>query len=105
MFFPYRDDNPRVLYPYVTFSIIGLNIYKNTMDAFSLIKWIPNIIIGIFIGYITLNIIKKNKKKYKKIQNTNNIFTYYLSIIGKNTLILYLIHFPIIYFIVKYIFN
>ena len=26
MFFPYRDDNPRVLYPYVTFSIIGLNI-------------------------------------------------------------------------------
>lgn len=87
------------------YSIIGLNIYKNTMDAFSLIKWMPNIIIGIFIGYITLNIIKKNKKKYKKIQNTNNIFTYYLSIIGKNTLILYLIHFPIIYFIIKYIFN
>ncbi len=26
MFFPYRDDNPRVLYPYVTFGIIGLNI-------------------------------------------------------------------------------
>tara|TARA_B000000557_G_C20813107_1_gene461402 strand:+ start:1032 stop:1688 length:657 start_codon:yes stop_codon:yes gene_type:complete len=26
MFFPYRDDNPRVLYPYVNFGIIGLNI-------------------------------------------------------------------------------
>ncbi len=26
MFFPYKDDNPRVLYPFVTYSIIILNI-------------------------------------------------------------------------------
>ena len=26
MFFPYKDDNPRVLFPYVTYAIIGLNI-------------------------------------------------------------------------------
>jgi len=32
--------------------IIGLNIYKSTMDSFPLIKWIPKVIIGIFIGYI-----------------------------------------------------
>ncbi len=25
MFFPYKDDNPRVLIPYVTYGIIGLN--------------------------------------------------------------------------------
>ena len=87
------------------YSIIGLNIYKNTMDAFSLIKWIPNIIIGIFIGYLILNIIKNNKKKYKKIKNNNNLLKNYLSIIGKNTLILYLIHFPIIYFTIKYVLN
>ena len=26
MFFPYKDDNQRVLFPYVTYAIIGLNI-------------------------------------------------------------------------------
>ena len=26
MFFPYKDDNPRVLIPYVTYGILGLNI-------------------------------------------------------------------------------
>ncbi|MCS5639907.1 MAG: rhomboid family intramembrane serine protease [Candidatus Marinimicrobia bacterium] len=26
MFFPYKDDNPRILVPYVTYGIIGLNI-------------------------------------------------------------------------------
>jgi len=83
-------------------SIIGINIYKNSMDSFSLIKWIPYVIYGIFIGYIIVNI------KNKKIKNKNikkNIYTDYLSIIGKNTLVLYLIHIPLIYFIIKYIYN
>jgi len=26
MFFPYKDDNPRVLIPYVTYSLITINI-------------------------------------------------------------------------------
>ena len=26
MFFPYKDDNPRVLFPFVTYGVIGLNI-------------------------------------------------------------------------------
>ena len=26
MFFPYKDDNPRVLIPFVTYFIIGLNV-------------------------------------------------------------------------------
>ena len=26
MFFPYKDDNPRVLVPYVTYGILGINI-------------------------------------------------------------------------------
>ena len=93
-------------------SIIGFNIYKNTIDSFTLIKWIPNIIVGIFIGYIISNTIKNTKtnntetekKIEKKIENNNNnLGLYYISIIGKNTLILYLIHFPIIYFIIKFI--
>ncbi|MFQ6673543.1 MAG: rhomboid family intramembrane serine protease [Fidelibacterota bacterium] len=27
MFFPYRDDNPRVLVPYVTYTLLGLNSF------------------------------------------------------------------------------
>jgi Uncharacterized membrane protein (homolog of Drosophila rhomboid) len=27
MFFPYKDDNPRVLYPYITFGIIYSNLF------------------------------------------------------------------------------
>tara|TARA_Y100000590_G_scaffold293449_1_gene330528 strand:- start:693 stop:1346 length:654 start_codon:yes stop_codon:yes gene_type:complete len=27
MFFPYKDDNPRVLIPFVTYSILGINIF------------------------------------------------------------------------------
>lgn len=27
MFFPYKDDNPRVLFPFVTFGIITLNVF------------------------------------------------------------------------------
>lgn len=26
MFFPYRDDNPRVIIPYVTYALVGLNV-------------------------------------------------------------------------------
>lgn len=26
MFFPYRDDNPRILTPYVTYALVGLNV-------------------------------------------------------------------------------
>ncbi len=26
MFFPYKDDNPRILFPFVTYTIIGINI-------------------------------------------------------------------------------
>ena len=25
MFFPYKDDNPRILFPFVTYTIIGIN--------------------------------------------------------------------------------
>ncbi|MFQ6612409.1 MAG: rhomboid family intramembrane serine protease [Fidelibacterota bacterium] len=27
MFFPYKDDNPRILIPYVTYGLIGINIF------------------------------------------------------------------------------
>ena len=27
MFFPYKDDNPRILVPYITYTILGFNIF------------------------------------------------------------------------------
>ena len=109
-------------------SIIGFNFYKNTIDHFSLIKWIPIIILGIFIGRIihyynlpsvdtsikktstqskkshnSKKIIKNLRKNVKKKQNNTNIDI--LSWIGKNTLLLYIIHIPIIIFSIKYYFK
>lgn len=69
--------------------------YKNSIDHFYIFKWINIIIIGIFISYFI------NKYKYdhklKKIQSKDNI----LSLIGKNSLILYIIHWPILFILIK----
>ena len=80
--------------------ILGINIYKTTMDSFPLIIWIPKIILGIFIGYILYYFYKKHNK-YKKnnkkiIQKNENI----IDLIGKNTLLLYALHIPIIIIII-----
>tara|TARA_B110000114_G_C15060159_1_gene385033 strand:- start:521 stop:1267 length:747 start_codon:yes stop_codon:yes gene_type:complete len=84
--------------------ILGLNVYKNSMDSFPLITWIPKIILGIFIGYFIHYFYSKykNKKIYKKtkqyIQKNENI----IDLIGKNTLVLYVIHIPIIIIIILF---
>lgn len=83
------------------YNILGFNIYKNTIDSFPLIKWIPKIIVGIFIGYL-LNYFYIRYTKNKKINiksYSNNIINF----IGKNTLLLYIIHLPIIYIIIRII--
>ena len=69
--------------------------YKNSLDHFYIFKWINIIILGIFISHF---IYKYNlHNKIKKIQSKDNI----LSLIGKNSLILYIIHWPVIYCIIK----
>lgn len=69
--------------------------YKSSIDHFYIFKWINIIIIGIFISYFI------NKYKYdhklKKFQSKDNI----LSLIGKNSLILYIIHWPILCILIK----
>jgi uncharacterized membrane protein len=88
--------------------IIGLNIYKSTMDSFPLIKWIPKVIIGIFIGYILYHFYKINKKiQHKKTKKKYIIQKKetFLDKIGKNTLLLYAIHFPIIILVIFLIKN
>ena len=114
------------------YNILGFHIYKNTIDSFPIIKWFPKVIIGIFIGFIihkfyfitNKNNITKEKKinkekiinkekminKEKKINKSildlilDTIFNI-IDFIGKNTLILYIIHIPIIFFVIKFYYN
>lgn len=79
-------------------SILGLGYYKNSIDYFSLLKWLDIVIIGIFIGYLIVNY--KNEERKKEIKKDNKIVSI-LNKIGSNSLILYLIHFPILYIIIK----
>ena len=50
MFFPYKDDNPRVLYPYITFGIIYSNLFIFLCQLF-LNSSEPNLSINIISGF------------------------------------------------------
>lgn len=86
--------------------ILGMNIYKTTMDSFPLIIWIPKIILGIFIGYFIHYFYKTyennnlKKKQYKKTQQSIKKHENIIDFIGKNTLVLYALHIPIIIIII-----
>ena len=72
--------------------------YKSTIDHFYIFKYLP-ILIGILLGHLINHINKKyNLSKY---QFKNTI----LEFIGKNTLLLYMIHIPILYILVGLFFN
>ena len=103
---PFTLSNNSSLGTYIN-GILGLNIYKSTMDSFPLIKWIPKVILGIFIGYFIhyfYNKHKKNEKqqskKNEKQQSKKNETI--IDLIGKNTLLLYAIHFPIIIIVILF---
>ena len=83
--------------------ILGLGFYKRSIDHFKLLKWLPIVIAGILLGHLS--------EKYNLLKNTNtntntNIkqILSILKYIGSNTLILYNIHFPILYIIIYYLF-
>ena len=76
---------------------IGMFIpyYKSTIDHFHIFKYLPILIIGILLGHIIHRINKKyNLSKYKF---KNKI----LEFIGQNTLLLYMLHIPILYILVR----
>lgn len=85
--------------------ILGLGFYKRSVDHFKLLKWLPIVIAGILLGHLS--------DKYNLLQNINtntntntskNQILSILKYIGSNTLILYNIHFPIIYIVIYYLF-
>ena len=83
--------------------ILGLGFYKRSMDHFKLLNWLPIVIAGILLGHLSdkYNLLENTNTNTNK--NTNKILSI-LKYIGSNTLILYNIHFPIIYIIIYYLF-
>jgi len=99
---PFILSNNSFLGYYIN-GILGLNIYKNTMDSFPLIKWIPKVILGIFIGYFIHYFYKKHKKNKKQSKKNLQKSETIIDLIGKNTLLLYAIHIPIIIIIILFL--
>ena len=77
--------------------ILGLGFYKRSLDHFKLLKWLPVVIAGILLGHLS------NKLNILENKNNTNKLLVILKYIGSNTLILYNIHFPIIYIIIYYL--
>ena len=95
---PFTLSNNSSLGTYIN-GILGINIYKSTMDSFPLIKWIPKVILGIFIGYFIHYFYNKHKKNEKQQSKKNETI---IDLIGKNTLLLYALHFPIIIIVILF---
>lgn len=75
--------------------------YKNTIDHFHITTYIHIIIIGILIGHF----IKYIQSNYPKLFNKYNIkHSNILSLIGQNSLLLYMLHIPLIYIFTIYYF-
>lgn len=75
--------------------------YKKTIDHFHIITYIYIIIIGILIGHF----IKYIQANYTKLFNKYNIkHSNIVSLIGQNSLLLYMLHIPLIYIFTIYYF-
>jgi uncharacterized membrane protein len=64
-----------------------------TIDYFPLLPWFGVILIGIFLGNTFYN---KHIRRYKLIDLSNNRFVGFFTFLGRNSLIIYFLHQPII---------
>lgn len=103
-FIPFFAQN---VHPMISFIIGIYNPKYNSMDHFSLIPNIAIIAIGMLIGY---TLYKDIRRKYKTMDdildpifNLDNKIINILQWIGKRSFLIYMIHFPVIYFIYKLI--
>jgi len=84
--------------------ITGLNINFNSLDYFPLIPWIAISLFGVIIGNTLYTNYNRNYKELKKISNKieNYSILKKISTFGKNSLLIYLFHFPLIYLILYF---
>jgi len=84
--------------------ITGLsNTHYSSLDHFPLIPYI----IYIFIGMILGNVFYKNYKRTFDLEIFNNLsenkFIRHFAYIGKNSFLIYMLHWPILYFIIQFL--
>ena len=80
----------------VWLGFIPNNFY--TIDYFPLLPWFGIVLFGIFVG----NMLYPNSKRNFNIPDlSNNILVRFLSFLGRNSLLIYLIHQPIIILIIN----
>lgn len=91
------------LNPFVIFIIGIFNPQYYSLDYFPLVPWLLFSCFGILIGNIFYRKYQRrfsiNKKIIKFISNPKNIFTSVIRLLGKYSFFVYLIHIPILYFI------
>jgi len=75
------------LYPFWEWSVLHLGIPKRTLDLVSFFPWIGVVLIGIFVMH----------KKFFYIKFKPSVVTNKLVFLGQHSLIIYLIHQPILY--------
>ncbi len=63
-----------------------------TLDYFPLMPWFGFVLLGIFIG----NILYKNGRQFKIRDFSKNTLVSFLCFLGRNSLIIYLIHIPVL---------
>jgi len=73
--------------PLWEWSVVNLNLPQRTTDLVSFIPWISAVLIGIYLMY---------KQLFKLTLNANKL-TYSLAKLGQHSLLIYLIHQPIMY--------
>ena len=95
----------RNVHPLVSFILGIYNPRYNSMDHFSIIPNIAIVGIGMLIGY---SLYKDVRRKYKTMDeilepvfSLDNKIIHILQWIGKRSFLVYMIHFPVIYFIYK----
>ena len=95
------------VHPMISFILGIYNPRYNSMDHFSLIPNIAVIGVGMLLGY---TLYKKARRRYKQMDdildpifNMDNIIVDVLKWIGKRSFLVYIIHFPLIYFIYRFI--
>lgn len=78
------------------------NVKYNSLDHFPLIPYLFYVFIGIFIGHILYNKFKRNFDEQLLERFKNNKLLKLIAVLGKYSFLIYIIHFPLFYFILSF---
>lgn len=97
----------KIMHPFLIFVTGIYNPKYYSLDYFPLIPWLIFICFGILIGnYLYKNYIRQfsiSDTINNFISNKNNIISPFVLLLGKYSFLVYLLHIPILYFILLYI--